>query len=129
MNINEYIPDDEIEWSVKDYRSGTVSLSKKQLKDHIQIEHPEMIPKMDAVKATIQDPDDVYQDISEHAETNSQVFYKQTELLGTDKFRVKVAIAYSDATLTEGFVKTTHKVDLKRRKAESDDLRIYHKEK
>ena len=129
MDIYKYYSDDERVWTVSDFRSGSVSLTKDQLEGHIAIEHPEMVSKMEAIKDTVQDPDDVYYDISEQAEPHALAYYKETPLLGTTDFRVKVAVAYTDGTYTEGFVKTSHKVDKRKRKAESDDLRLYHKEK
>lgn len=110
--------------TVKDYRSGTVGFYQHDL-EHLTEHHQDMVSHMDAIVDTIQDPDAVYYDMSECADPNGQEFYKNTKLLKNPNLRVKVVVAYDDATWTDGHFVTAHKVRMEKRKGESDAFKIY----
>ena len=110
--------------SIKDFRSGTIGFYDHDV-EHLAEHHPDMVKHMDAIVDTLQDPDAVYHDVTMDASENGQSFYKHTSLLGNDKFRVKVVVAYDDATWTDGHFVTAHKVGMQKRKGEDDALKIY----
>lgn len=110
--------------SIKDFRSGTIGFYDHDVA-HLAEHHSDMVNHMDAIVDTLQDPDAVYYDVSPEASPNGQVFFKNSDLLRNEKFRVKVVVAYEDATWTDGHFVTAHKVGLQKRKGEDDGLKIY----
>lgn len=102
----EVSADDSIIKTMKDYRSGTVYLYKKEL-DHIYEHHDKDMPKnIPAIAEAIAQPEKVFED-KEH--NNRQTFYKHCESATFSKrFFLKTVVQYGDKSLTDGYVVTAY---------------------
>lgn len=113
-----------LKYTKSDYRSGVIGFYQRDL-DHLAEHHPDMTAHMDAIYDTLKDPDIVSYDLSDHASTNGQHFFKRSASLPNPNHAVKVVVAYEDSTWARGHFVTAHKISVKQLERVPDANKIY----
>ena len=113
-----------LQFVVDDYRSGKVGFYQHDI-NHLIDHHKDMEHYINAIVETIQDPDLVCYDLSEHASPNSQHYYKQTPIISNPKLCVKATVAYDDGTWSDGHFVTGHRVSIREKESERDENIIF----